>query len=184
MSFLQSSPGKTNLPDVFKLYPRRSILMLRLIDDILRGDSTFTVAEREMIFAFASSQNECQFCYESHKPVAAAFGVDEAVFDELVVDIDTASVSPKLKPVLKYVKKLTLTPSKMVETDARAIYDAGWNEQAFVDAASICAIANYYNRFVDGVGVDVSNEDARQAGATLLPTIGYAGLADELEKHF
>jgi len=127
MSFLQSSPGKTNLPDVFKLYPRRSILMLRLIDDILRGDSTFTVAEREMIFAFASSQNECQFCYESHKPVAAAFGVDEAVFDELVVDIDTASVSPKLKPVLKYVKKLTLTPSKMVETDARAIYDAGWN---------------------------------------------------------
>ena len=104
MSFLQSSPGKTNLPDVFKLYPRRSILMLRLIDDILRGDSPFTVAERESIFAFASSQNECQFCYESHKPVAAAFGVD------------------------------------------------------------------------------VTAEHARQTGASVLPTLGYAGLADTLEK--
>ena len=70
MSFLKSSPGPTNLPDVLQMYPRRAIPMLRLIDDILRGDSPFTTAEREMIFAFASSQNQCSFCYESHKPVA------------------------------------------------------------------------------------------------------------------
>lgn len=68
MSFLQSSPGKTNLPDVFKLYPRRSILMLRLIDDILRGDSPFTVAERELIFAFASSQKVFEDSFLNYNP--------------------------------------------------------------------------------------------------------------------
>ena len=182
MSYLLSSPGATDLPDVLKLYPQRSVLMLRLIDDIMRGDSPFSVAEREMIFAFASSQNSCSFCYESHKPVAAAFGIDESVFDELIQDIDTASVSDNLKPVLKYVKKLTLTPHQVVEADAKQIYDTGWDEQALVDAVSVCAIANYFNRFVEGVGVDVTTEVARQTGASVLPTLGYAGLADMLEK--
>ncbi|MDH3512137.1 MAG: hypothetical protein OER85_14895 [Gammaproteobacteria bacterium] len=76
MSFLPSSPGKTNLPDVFNKYPVRSALLLRLTDDILRGESPFSVAEREMIFAFGSAHNACDFCYDSHKPVAAAFGID------------------------------------------------------------------------------------------------------------
>ncbi len=37
-------------------------------------------------------------------------------------------------------------------------------------------------RALDGVGVDVSSEQARNTGATLLPTVGYGGLAEELEK--
>ncbi len=157
--------------------------MLRLIDDIMRGDSPFSVAEREMIFAFASAQNNCSYCYESHKPVAAAFGIDEVVFDELIQDISSASVSKNLKPVLGYVKKLTLTPHKMVDADAKLIYAAGWDEQALLDAVSVCAIANYFNRFVDGVGVDVTSEQARQTGESVLPTLGYGGLADVLEKN-
>jgi uncharacterized peroxidase-related enzyme len=182
MSYLRSIQGETDLPDVFKKYPGRSALLLRVLDDILRGDSPFSVAERELIFAYVSSQNACSYCYDSHKPVAGAFGIDEAIFEELLHNIDAATINEKLKPVLKYVKKLTLTPAKMVQADAEAIYEAGWDEQAFVDVVSICVIANCFNRFVDGIGVDVSSEHARQTGATLLPTIGYGGLADELEK--
>ena len=59
MSFLPSSPGPTNLPDVFQKYPQRSVLMLRLIDNILRGESPLSVAERELIFAYGSGQNAC-----------------------------------------------------------------------------------------------------------------------------
>lgn len=182
MSFLRSIEGETDFPDFFKQYPRRSALLLRALDDILRGDSPLSVAERELIFAYTSSQNACSYCYDSHKPVAAAFGIDEAVFDGLLLDIDDANVSENLKPILKFAKKLTLNPSMMLQTDADAIYEAGWDEQAFVDVVSICAIANCFNRLVDGVGVDVSSEHARTTGATLLPTIGYAGLAEELEK--
>lgn len=182
MSFLLSSPGTTDFPDVLRKYPKRCSMLLHLTDDIMRGDSPFSVAERELLFAYVSSMNSCSFCFESHKPVAAAFGIDEEVFEELIHDINSASVSAVLKPVLHFVRKLALTPHKMVDADATAIYAAGWNEQAFVDAVSICAIASYYNRFVDGVGVDVSSEHARRTGASLLPTIGYAGLAEELEK--
>ncbi len=182
MSFLRSIQGETDFPDFFKQYPRRSALFLRVLDDTLRADSPLSVAERELVFAYVSSQNACSYCYDSHKPVAAAFGIDEAVFDGLQRDIDSADVNENLKPVLRFVKKLTLTPSKMVKADADAIYEAGWDEQAFVDVVSICAMANCFNRLVDGVGVDVSSDHARNTGASLLPTIGYGGLAEQLEK--
>lgn len=180
MSFLPSSPGPTNLPDVFVKYPARAVLMLDLIDDILRGESPLTTAEREMLFAYGSAQNRCDFCYESHRPVAAAFGIDENLFDDIINDIETAGVDEKLKPLLRYVKKLTLTPSRMTQADVDAIFDAGWDEQTFVDVVSICAVQNYFNRFVDGIGIDVDNATARKTGAELLPTIGYRGLADRL----
>ncbi|UCG72412.1 MAG: peroxidase-related enzyme [Chromatiales bacterium] len=182
MSFLPSSPGPTNLTEVMQQHPVRATLMLRLIDDIMRGDSPLSVAERELIFAYGSAQNACNFCYHSHRPVAAAFGIDEAVFDELMIGIDSASVDDRLKPILRYVQKLTLTPSRMTQADADAILAAGWDEQALVDVVSICAVQNFFNRFVDGVGVDVDDSTARQTGAAVLPTIGYAGLADRLEQ--
>jgi uncharacterized peroxidase-related enzyme len=181
MSFLPSSPGATNFRDVMQLYPARLVLMLRLIDDVMRGDSPLSVAERELIFAYGSGQNACDFCYHSHRPVAAAFGIDESLFDELMVSIDGSSVDERLKPVLRYVRKLTLTPSRMTQADADAILNAGWDEQALVDVVSICAVQNLFNRFVDGVGVDVDNETARRSGEEVLPTIGYAGIADQLE---
>ncbi|MFQ5634116.1 MAG: carboxymuconolactone decarboxylase family protein [Gammaproteobacteria bacterium] len=181
MSYLPSSPGPTNLPDVFEKYPERSALMLRLVDDILRGDSALSVAERELIFAFGSAQNACDFCHASHRPVAAAFGIEESVLDDILADIDTAGVDDKLKPVLHFVKKLTLTPSRVTRADADAVFDAGWDERAFVDIVSICSVQNYFNRFVDGIGVDVSDEVARRTGAEILPTIGYRGLAERLE---
>lgn len=180
MSFLPSSPGPTNLTEVMQKYPRRAVLMLRLIDDILRGDSPLSVAEREMIFAYGSAQNACSFCYHSHRPVAGAFGIDEGVFDELMADIETASVDERLKPILRYVRKLTHTPGKMTQADADAIFAAGWDEQALVDVVSICAAHNFFNRFVDGTGVDVDDDTARRTGAEVLPTIGYAGLAERL----
>lgn len=180
MSFLPSSPSETNLPDIFLKYPHRSVLLLNLVHDILRGDSSLSVGERELIFAYGSAQNTCDFCYASHKPVAAAFGVDETVFDELQEDIDTASVDDSLKPILKFVRKLTLTPGQMTKADADAIFAAGWDEQAFFDVVCICAVQNFLNRVVDGTGVDVSLDLARATGRKLLPKIGYIGIAEEL----
>ena len=75
MSFLLSSPGVTNLPDVFQKYPKRGVLILRLIDDIMRQASPLSDGERELIFTYISGLNACGFCYHSHVPAATAFGL-------------------------------------------------------------------------------------------------------------
>ncbi len=126
MTFLPSLSDKASLPDLFTLFPRRSALLLRLTEDILRSESAFSRAQRELFFAYGSAVNACNFCADSHVAVAAAFGLDEALLSQLVADIDAAEVDETIKPVLKYIKKLTETPSGMTDADAQAIYAAGW----------------------------------------------------------
>jgi uncharacterized protein YciW len=40
----------------------------------------------------------------------------------------------KLKPILAYAEKLTLTPTRLTEADAAAVFAAGWSERALHDA--------------------------------------------------
>jgi len=71
-----------------------------------------------------------------------------ALFEKLIEDIDTAPVDDKLKPVLHYVRKLTLTPARMVQADA--------DEHALHDAVAVYATINFMNRLVLGHGVEYS----------------------------
>lgn len=182
MSFLLSSPGTTNLSDVFEKYPERSVLILHLIDDIMRKESPLSDGERELIFTYISGLNDCQFCFQSHAPAATALGIDESAIGNMDIDLDTQN--EKLKPIFSYVKKLTLTPALVVKADVDSIYAAGWNKQAFMGVVGICCVVNFMNRFVNGVGVDVDADTAHKTGASVLPTISYAGWAGNLEKSF
>ena len=182
MTFIPSLPKTASLPDLFKCFPRRSAILLRLTEDILQGESAFSPAQRELFFAYGSAVNACNFCADSHVAVADVFGLDEALLNQLLVDIDAAEVDEPIKPILKYIKKLTETPSRMTEADAEAIYAAGWNEQAFFDVVSVCGLHNLLNRVVDGCGIEVSQQEAKTTAAELIPTLGYGGWAEMLEK--
>ena len=101
---------------------------------ILRGSSPFTESEREIFAAFVSGLNKCDFCYGSHKAVAKNFGVHPELIESLLEDIESSIIGDKLKPILHYIKKLTLTPSKLVQMDAEKVFMAGWSERALYDA--------------------------------------------------
>lgn len=146
----------------------------QMTEAVMRGASAFTPAEREIIGAYVSAANDCNFCYNSHAQTAAAFGVDLSLFESLLRDVSTAPVDDKLKPVLQFVKKLTDTPYKMVQADADAVYAAGWDEKALSDAVLICGIFNMANRVVEGHGVNRSIPQAAfEAGGEHLKTHGY-----------
>ena len=52
----------------------------------------------------------------------------------LASDLETAPIDERLKPVLRYVEKLTKTPYQMTQADADAVRAAGWDELALSDA--------------------------------------------------
>lgn len=153
MSHFPSLPDSAHLSDLFRRFPKGLEPLLRLHDALLREASEFSIAERELIAAYVSGLNQCAFCYGAHKVMARAFGVDEALFDALFGDLENAPVSDAMKPVLRFVRKLTETPSAVVKADAQAVLDAGWSEDALYDAAAICALYNYMNRILDGAGI-------------------------------
>ncbi len=47
-----------------------------------------------------------------------------------------------MKPIFKYLKKLTLYPTKMVQADADDVFSAGWSKRALYDAIIIVSLVS------------------------------------------
>ena len=158
--------------DLLVRFPEKGAVLMSLAERFLRGSSELSDPQKEILFAYGSALNDCDFCHVSHKYTAAELGVDETVFDQLLVSIDDASIDEKMKPMLRYVQKLTRTPSKMTAADAAAVIDAGWSDDALFDAICICGFNNLMNRVVDAVGIEGTEEEHRESGRRL-SSIGY-----------
>jgi len=153
MAFLKSLGEKPHLYEVFKKYPYFAIPVFRLHDILMRGDSGLTEGERETVFAYVSGLNACSFCYRGHVAAMELWGMPTGLAERLVDDLDTAPVTPKLRTLLKFVKKLTETPGRMAESDADSVLAAGWDEDALFAATGIAALAGFMNRIADGAGI-------------------------------
>jgi len=144
---------------------------------LMRGESPFTAAQRELMAAFVSGVNACDYCAGAHAAVARQFGVPADLLAALLEDIDAAGLEDAMKPVLRYVRKLTLTPSRMAAADAEAVYAAGWSERALYDAVQVCALFNFMNRFVEGLGL-VPVDDRFAMEGRMLHDHGYTALLE------
>ena len=162
------------LSDMLEKYPRRRVLLFKVMEEIKRNLSPFSKATRELLFAYTSDLNQCSLSYDYHKAASVASGLDESVFAALKMDINSAKIDDKLKPILRFIKKLTLTPDKITQADAQQIFAAGWDEHAYFDSVCICAIMNCMNRFVTSLSIDVNSPGIKPTDKMLL-TLGYGG---------
>ena len=153
MLLFESLPKNPHLADVFKAFPRGTQPLLEFHDIVLRGESALSIGERELIAAYVSGLNNCSFCFGSHAKTAMEFGIEANIFESLLEDIETTNISENFKPVLKYVQKLTLTPSQIIQSDIDSILQVGYDDRAIYDIATICALFNFMNRIVEGMGV-------------------------------
>jgi uncharacterized peroxidase-related enzyme len=160
-------PGVTTLADVFREFPETSRVIGALHLEIMRRKSAFSKGERELMSALVSTLNGCTYCTGIHESAAEAFGIEPGLLAQLIEDIDTASVDDRLKPVLHYVAKLTLQPSRMLEKDAQAVFAAGWDEKALFDAVCVCSFYSFMNRYVDGTGLESAPDELRRMGRQL-----------------
>lgn len=153
MGAFKSLSDSPDMVEVFRKFDDGLKPLMEYHDIILRGDSPLTVAERELIAAYVSGLNACSYCFGSHQAIAQTQGVDPEMFEKLMEDPATSGIKESLVPLLAYVKKLTLTPSRITPSDADAVYEAGWSEHALFHAIAVCALFNFMNRMVDGTGI-------------------------------
>ena len=179
MPFFSNIRDQDKVPDAFQKFNagfERTILTLT--QKILRGEeSEFTVGQRELIAAFVSGTNACGYCTGAHGAAAAEFGIEEGLLTALLEDIDAADVDEKLKPVFRFVQKLTREPANMTQADADSVFAMGWSERALYDAIAVCCLFNFMNRYVDGIGLNTNPEQFSFEGKML--KMGY-DMADML----
>lgn len=166
MSFLRAIPD-ASLIDVFRAYPEFARPLHEFAQRLMRGPSPFTEQERELIAAYVSSLNHCEFCRAAHIEVGRHYGTPDDLVDDLMKGIHNAPIDERMKPVLSYVRMLTLAPGRVTQSDVKALYAAGWDDTAVSHAALVCAFFSFMNRWVDGLGIQADPAVVRMAGEML-----------------
>jgi uncharacterized peroxidase-related enzyme len=164
MPFFPSLPDDATTKHVFTAHSEIYSHWVQVSQAILRGPSSLTPAQRELIGAYVSSFNACQYCYGGHRAAAELLGVPSQTIDGLIKDLATAPVEDRLRPIFAFVKKLTLTPTRMSQADADAVFAAGWDEAALHSAIAVCCLFNFMNRLVEGHGINADPESFAERG--------------------
>ena len=177
MPFMSFLPQGAELPDVFAHHAEVYAGIGQSMRHVMRGEAPFSEGERELMGAYVSALNACDYCAGGHGAAAVAFGVAPDLLQVLIDDLDAAPVAEKLKPVFAYLRKLTLSPARLVQADADAVYRAGWDEQALHIAVMVGAFFAFANRAVFGHGIEDDPAKYEARGAQHKGG-GYVGLAN------
>lgn len=140
----------------------RSLVMFRpetgkslytLAQNLLRGDSPLTEAERELIAAYVSSLNRCRFCADSHAAASRYLYKDEkSVVDFVLEDFQSAPISDKMKSLLVIAGKVQINGKEVTASDVEAARACGAIDRDIHDTVLIAATFCMFNRYVDGLG--------------------------------
>jgi uncharacterized peroxidase-related enzyme len=141
-----------------------------LADVLLRGPSTLSPGERELIATYVSSRNDCFFCQTVHGAVAAHHldGNEQLVLD-VKRDAQEAGVSDKLKALLTIAGTVQRGGKHVLPEDIDHARQHGATDLEIHDTVLIAAAFCMYNRYVDGLATWAPHdpEGYRQQGARL-----------------
>ena len=163
------------VPDILKMSAEAGAALMEVHEPIMRGPSALSPGERELIAAYVSGLNKCQYCLGVHSETAKAFGISGDAIDGMFEDDGEARFGEKMAPLLNVARKLTEMPSSITDADAQAVYDAGWDEKALHDAIMVTCCFNFMNRLLEGHGVH-GNEAMYVQRGPMLKEHGYLPL--------
>src|ERR1700723_4574409 len=146
--------------------PETAAPLNELVNVLLRGESTLSRGEREMIATHVSWRNDCFFCQTIHGAVAAAqLGHDEKLVQSVKTDWINADITPKMKALLNIAGKVQQGGKHVTEDDIAAARAQGATDREIHDTVLIAAVFCMANRYVDGLAAttptDLSTYDAR-----------------------
>ena len=152
-----------------------------LAEVLLRGPSTLSRGERELIGAYVSELNHCEYCSRSHGACAAALLPDGmTVLEQVRADASTAPVGAKLTALLTIASAVQQSGHHVTAELVAQARAAGATDLEIHDTVLIAAVFCMFNRYVDGLGTTAPDDPALYAvGAQRLIKHGYLPPSDE-----
>jgi alkylhydroperoxidase family enzyme len=99
-------------------------------------------------------------------------GSEELVWGVLK-DLESSALAEKEKALFRFVDKVNHDSPKITAEDMQPLYAVGWTDQAIYFAITVCALFNFYNRWIDASGVHALSDEAHRAGGKRSAVHGY-----------
>ena len=88
-------------------------------------------------------------------------------------DLETSSLDEKHKALLRFVDKVNHDSPRMTAEDMVPLRELGWDDEAIYFAITVCALFNFYNRWIDASGVHALSDEAHDEGGRRSAKHGY-----------
>ena len=147
-------------------------LMKAFTHESMRGSSSWSVGDRELMAAYVSKLNECRFCISAHTETSSEAYQDKGKVAAVLSDLETAPIREPLKSTLRMIERLTQQNSVSVG-DMRSVLGAGASPSQIEDALAVCFAFNTTNRLADAFGFALLSKEGFEAGAKYLLDRGY-----------
>jgi alkylhydroperoxidase family enzyme len=92
---------------------------------------------------------------------------------EVLEDFQNARLGEPEKVLFAFLDRVNQESSRLTAEDVAAVVAAGWSEEAVYDAITVCALFNFYNRWIDATGVHALSDEAHRLGGKRSAVHGY-----------
>lgn len=143
-----------------------------LTHEAMRGQSDWSIGERELMAAYVSLANECPFCVAAHSSTSRLWYRDDVKVAAILADLNSAPIAEPLRATLRMLGKLSREHSVDAD-DIRVVLAAGASAQQIEDALAVCLAFGITNRLANAFDFTVAEPAAMAAGAKHLLRRGY-----------
>ena len=84
-----------------------------------------------------------------------------------------APIDDKRKALFSFIEKMNAASTTIGPADIQALERAGWTQEAVYDAITVCALFNFYNKWIDATGVQDMTPEAYAMSGVRLAEAGY-----------
>ena len=99
---------------------------------------------------------------------------DEALVEGVLRDVETSALDERHKALFRFVDRVNHDSPRLTHADLDAVRAAGWTDEELYYAITVCALFNFYNRWIDASGVHALSDDAHRAGGVRSARGGYS----------
>jgi uncharacterized peroxidase-related enzyme len=139
----------------------------------MRGESSWSVGERELMAAMTAKWNSCAFCVQAHKGIAS-LALEKSLVETTLDNYKAANLSDKLKAMLSFLEIAVVQPDKLIVADVQTLLQSGINSQDIEDALAVGTLFSITVRCADTFNFALLNEKDSEKASKRMLTQGYA----------
>jgi alkylhydroperoxidase family enzyme len=91
----------------------------------------------------------------------------------VLADLESSVLDDRHKALFRFVDKVNHDSPRIAPADLQTIRESGWTDEAIYFAITVCALFNFYNRWVDAAGVHAMSPEAHRLGGKRMAVQGY-----------
>lgn len=92
---------------------------------------------------------------------------------EVLRDAATSRLDDKHKALFAFIDRVNHDSPHLGPDDSARLREIGWTDEELYFAITVCALFNFYNRWIDATGVHALSDEAHRAGGKRSAKGGY-----------